>query len=180
MPRKESNTTIYLTILIVFIAFFIGTLLHDPLLHWMLIKFNGWEFASYSASIGTGSTDALVSQIQITKTSTFDYWLYFMFPSLFIFMVSFAVALFRPDKLLLIMFDVLMLLNYASILPGINGSDANNAIKFLVTRGYNESTAYFMHYIILIVMIVIYALYRYVGTEDNPKDAMYRGFNIWK
>lgn len=180
MTRKDTNEYIYLSILIVFITFFIGTLLHDPLLHWILIKLNGWEFASYSAAIGMGSTDALVSSTQIAKTSTFGYWLFFMFPSIFIFLFSFAVILFKPDRLFIIGGNILILLNYASLLPGLNGSDANNAIKFLVTRGYSEASAYFIHYIILIVMILIYALYNYIGTENNPKDAKSRGLNIWK
>lgn len=179
-PEKISNKYIYLTILTVFIVMGTATFLHDPILHTLVAWANGWQFSSYSASIGIGSTDALVSKAQIAQTPTFNYWLFFMFPSVFIFVFSFIVIVFHPDRLFMVAGNILIMLNFSSLLPTVQGSDAYKAIQFLITRGYPEPTAYFIHYVILIIMFIVYALYLYIVIENNPKDAGIRMRNIWE
>lgn len=180
MRKQETNQVIYISILVTFITLFFGTLIHDPLLHWVIIKLNGWQFASYSASVGIGSTDALVSSSQVANTSTFNYWLFFMFPSVFIFIFSFLVVVFRPNRLFIISGHILILLNFSSLLPTVPGSDAYKAIQFLVSRGWSEPSAYAIHYMILAVMFIIYGLYFYIGTENNPEDVKLRVQNIYR
>lgn len=178
MKKQESNQFIYLSILVMFIVLSFGTLIHDPFLHWLIIKLNGWQFASYSTSIGIGSTDALVSPSQIANTPTFNYWLFFMFPSIFIFIFSFLVIVLKPDRFFIITGHILILLNFSSLLPSVTGSDAHKAIQFLVSRGLSEPTAYVIQYAVLLSMLIIYGLYFYIGTENNQKDAQSRIRNI--
>lgn len=181
MNKKEtSNDYIYLTILTVMTVFGIGTILHDPLLHSIIALLNGWHLNSYTISLGTGSTDAFATPLQLANTPTFNYWLFYMFPSLFIFILSFMIILFNPNRLIIVAGLIFMSLNFSSLLPGLPGSDAYNAIQFLISRGWSEPHAFALHYIILIVMFIIWSLYLYIVIENSPRDIRSRTQNIWR
>ena len=181
MKKKESsNQYIYLTILVTMIIFGAGSLLHDPILHSIIGYLNGWQFDSYSVSLGIGNTDVLVSPTQLANTSTFNYWLFYMFPPMTIFILSFILVFFNPNRLIIVAGIIFMSLNFSSLLPNLVGSDSYKATQVLISRGWSEQSAYAVHYIILIVMLLIWALYFYIGTENNPKDAKARAINIWK
>lgn len=168
-------------ILIVFIGFGTFTYIHDPILHSIIgVGLNGWQFDTYSVSLGTGSTDALATPQQLASTPTFNYWLFYMFPSLFIFILSFMIITFNPNRLIIVGGLIFMSLNFSSLLPNLPGSDAYNAVQVLISRGWSEPSAYIFHYIILMIMFIIWGLYLYIGIENSPKDARSRVQNIYR
>lgn len=176
--RESSNQYIYLTILVFFIAIGFATLLHDPILHSIIGYLNGWQLDSYSVSLGTGSTDTIVSSAQLASTPTFNYWLFYMFPPMAIFILSFVIVFFNPNRLIIVAGIIFMSLNFSSLFPNLVGSDAYKAVQVLTSRGWSEPSAYLVHYLILIVMFIIWGLYLYIGIENSPKDAKARAKNI--
>src|SRR5659263_183036 len=142
----ESNNFIYMVLLITFIALTLGTFVHDPLLHGFIAKLNGWEIGNYETCLMTGSTDAIIGFSEASRATTLQYWLFFAFPSIFIFIGTFIITLINPNRLILTGGIVLTFLNLSSLNPSIVGSDLYNANQMLITRGWVESQAYVLHY----------------------------------
>jgi len=176
MVRKESTDYLYLSILTGFIVIGLGTLIHDPYLHSFIAIINGWPVTDYTSGLATGSTDILAS----INASTPSLWIYFMFPSMSIYIISFTLLLYNPNRLIIIVGLLLLMLNFASLLPNIPGSDAYNAVQLLISRGWSEVSAYTLHYIITFIIILILLLFLYIGIENNPKDARSRSSNIFR
>jgi len=175
---KENNDYIYLTIMTIFVVLFLGTFFHDPLLHSLIARINGWEISDYTSSLMTGQTTAIATVSQVTHASTFSFWLYYMFPALFIYIITLLVVIIKPERLIISGGFILLSTNLASLNPQIPGSDSFNAVQLLVTRGWSEAGAYALHFIMLGIAIVILGLYIYIGTENNPEDAKGRVKNI--
>lgn len=176
---KENNDYIYIIILAIFGTLLIGTFFHDPILHGIIASINGWSIQEYNSGLMTGQTTAIASAAQVAGASTFMFWLFFVFPAIFLYLISFAAIIINPDRLIIVVGRILMALNLASMNPQIPGSDASNAIQFLSTRGWTEFSAYLVHFIILGAMIIVWGLFEYIGTENNPEDAHKRADRIF-
>lgn len=176
---ETNNTYVLLTILLSFFTLAIGTRIHDPILHSIVAILNGWSITEWESGLMIGSTTAMISAATATNTSTTMFWLYFMFPPIFIYVVSFLINVFFPNRLIRVSGFILMALNLASVNPEIKGSDAYNAAVFLTTRGWSETTAFGIQYLIMFGFIVLYGLYLYISVEDNDKDARNRMKNLW-
>lgn len=177
---KEGNDYKYLTIFIIFISLAFGTFLHDPILHSIVAIANGWELSEYQSGLMTGETTVIATASQASGASTFSFWLYFMFPSLFIYILTMIITILKQDRLLRVAGVVLLSLNLPSLNPEISGSDSYNAVQFLVTRGWTELSAGALHYSILLGALVVYGLYLYIIIEDSNKDSRTRTQNIMK
>lgn len=175
---KENNDYIYLTILATFIVLSLGTFVHDPILHSAVALYNGWQIGDYNTGLMVGQTSAIASAFQAAHTTTFNFWLFFMFPAMFIFVATLIAVIIKPDRLVIVSGRILLALNLASLNPSIPGSDAYNAIQFLTTRGWTEFSAYAAHFLLLGIMVIIWGLFEYIGTENNPEDARKRAANI--
>lgn len=176
----ENNDYIYITVLALFSTLTLGTFFHDPLLHGLIAWINGWQIGEYNSGLMTGQTTVIATAAQAAHASTFSFWLFFMFPAIAIYFMSFAAIIINPDRLIIVIGRILMALNLASLNPQIPGSDASNAITFLMTRGWTEFGAYAVHFIILGVMVILWGLFEYIGTENNPEDAKKRAANIFE
>lgn len=172
--QKESNDIWYLTILIVFSTLSIGTFFHDPLLHGIIAYWNGWEIETFETGLITGSTTVLAS----TKASTWSVWLYFMFPSIAIFITVIIATWLKPDRLLMVAGIILMSMNIPSLKPDLVGSDAYNAVQYLIFKGWSETGANVLHYILFIAILILWGLYLYISVENNSKDVKARMKNI--
>ncbi|CAG0948591.1 MAG: hypothetical protein OIN86_12935 [Candidatus Methanoperedens sp.] len=177
--RTESNNFIYMVILITFIALTLGTFVHDPLLHGFIAKLNGWQIGDYETGLMTGSTDAIISFSEASKATTLSYWLFYMFPSIFIFFGVIILTLINPNRLILVAGIVMTFLNLSSLNPSIQGSDAFNSVQMLMTRGWTESSAYGLHYGIWGLFWILWVLYIYISIENNSKDTKNRIRNIY-
>lgn len=155
----------------------IGTILHEiftALIAWI----NGWESQTATALI-TGWTTATIITSDAEQTSTLAVWSFFMVPSLLIFLITTAVIIIKPEKIVLIVGVIFQFLNLASIEPGITGSDANSAVQFLISRGWTSTSAYGLHYIIFAMGALIFVISLFISIENNPKDAKTRIKNIF-
>lgn len=183
MSNKKSpmpNTYIYLTLLVSFVVFSLISYLHDPFLHTIIGTYvNHWQFDSYTTSIGTGSTNFLVTSSDVANTPTFNYWLFYMFPSMTVFILAFVLVFYNPNRLIIVGGLIAMALNFSSLLPNIPGSDAQKAVDVLISRGWSEPSAYGVALLITIIMFLIAGLYLYIAIENNPKDAKARAENIF-
>lgn len=172
--KKEGNDYIYFTILIIFVTIAIGTFWHDPILHGIVALLNGWEIETFETGLMTGSTTVLAS----TKASIWSVWLYFMFPPIAIFVAVIIATWFKPDRLIMVAGIILMSMNLPSLKPDLQGSDAYNAIQYLVIKGWSELGANALHYILFITVLILWGLYLYVTVENNSRDAKARMKNI--
>lgn len=172
--KESGNDYIYLTIVMTYLTLAIGTFWHDPILHSLIAIFNGWELDGYKSGLMIGSTSAIAN----AASSTFSYWIFYMFPALVIFLLIIIVTIIRQDRILMVGGIILFSLNIPSLNPEITGSDAYNAVQLLVSRGWSEFSATTLHYIIFLLMLAVWGIYLYIVTENNPKDAMGRMKNI--
>lgn len=172
--KKEGNDYIYFSVLAVFAVIGIGTFFHDPILHGIIAYWNGWQIESFETGLMTGSTTVLAS----LKASTWSIWLYFMFPSIAIFIIVIIATWFKPDRIIMVAGIILMSMNLPSLKPDLQGSDAYNAVQYLVAKGWSELGANVLHYILFILILIIWGLYLYITVEDSRKDAKARMNNI--
>lgn len=172
--KKESNDYILYTVLSVFGFIALGTFYHDPILHGIIAYWNGWGIEGFETGLMTGSTTVLAS----IKASTSSVWLYFMFPSIAIFITVLIATWLKPDRIIMVAGIILMSMNLPSLKPDLQGSDAYNAVQYLITKGWSELGANALHYILFIAILIIWGLYLYITVENNPKDAKARMENI--
>ncbi len=176
--QKESGDNLYLTILAVIAVLALGTFIHEAFLHGIIALINGWTLDSFTYNLMTGQTVATATAAQAARTSTFMFWLFFMFPGIIIYAVTFIIAIIKPERPITVAGIILLALNLASFNPQINGSDSYNAVQFLMTRGWAESRAYIFQFLLLGAAILILSLYLYVVIENNEKDARKRAESI--
>lgn len=173
---KQQSDTKYYILIILLLTLSIGTALHDPLLHGLMAKINGWSVDSYSSNLFTGQTSAMVPRSATTESI----WLFFMAPSIIIIISIFIVTYIAlisstfDDRFILLIGIILIGLNIPSLYPGITGSDSDSALKILIDRGTPEITAYLIHYTIFLVFFVLWSLYLFIAVENNAKDAKKR------
>lgn len=174
-PRKnEGNDYIYYTILTIFATIGIGTFFHDPLLHGIIAYWNGWQIEGFETGLMTGSTTVLAS----LKASTWSIWFYFIFPSIAIFITVIIATWMKPDRLIMVAGIILMSMNLPSLKPDLIGSDAYNAVQYLIMTGWSETGANVLHYILFILILILWGLYLYITVEDKQTDAKARMKNI--
>lgn len=173
MPKKKSEN-ILLIIMVTFLTLSVGTFLHDPLLHGAIALINGWDISSYESYLTTGSTSVQLNSASALKADTAQLWVFYMFPSLFLFTAAWLVNIFYPDRLTRIIGVLVMALNLGSLEPANAGSDADRAAQVLVYGGWSEFTASAAHWIILFTAVLMLALFLFVVIEDSNKDAKAR------
>lgn len=169
MVKKSEN--ILLIIMVTFLSLSIGTFLHDPLLHGFIALINGWDISSYQSYLTTGSTTAQLNTASALEATTGKLWLFFMFPSLFLFFGSWLINIFYPDKLTRIVGTLVMALNLGSLEPANIGSDADKATQVLINGGWTEAQASMTMWGIMVIAVLLLALFLAVVIEDSNKDA---------
>lgn len=174
--NKENDSYLILIILTVFLALAVGTRFHDPYLHGLIIYLNGWQIGDYTSGLTTGSTEAFYSATK--NISTLSVWIFYMFPAIFIYILVMFITFFKSDKIILISGIILTGLNLPSFDPSNKGSDSYEAVMFLLTRGLNEILVFALHWIIFILIIIIWALYLDIAVENDTRDARSRILNI--
>lgn len=176
--KMDSNDPIYWTIIIVMFGLSISTLIHDPILHGIAAKINGWSIDSFNSGGIFGMTGS-TSVIAPATAPWQQLWFYFMFPSLAIFVLTVIITFIKPEKSTMVGGIIVMSLNLPSLNPTITGSDAYNAVDMLVKHGFSEWYANIVHYLLFFLILVIWALYLYVVIENQPQDARKRVENIY-
>lgn len=155
---KEGNDIILLIILVVYLGLYIGSATHDPILHGFIGLINGWELGEYESGLMTGQTTVMATAAQALNASIGSFWVYFMFPPLFIFGVILIASIIKPSKVVLVVGVVLQYLNLASVNPDIPASDASNAANFLITSGWQFPEWVLFALYALPISIIIYIL----------------------
>ncbi|MDD5453917.1 MAG: hypothetical protein PHW62_00255 [Candidatus Ratteibacteria bacterium] len=176
--KMESNDPIYWSIVIVMFGLSLSTFLHDPILHGIAAKINGWSIDSYDMGGIFGMTGS-TSVIAPVSASWPSLWFYFMFPSLAIFILTVIITFLKPEKSIMVGGTILMSLNLPSLHPTITGSDAYNAVNMLLKHGFSEWLVYVAHFLLFILVLILWALYLYVIIENNQNDAKKRVENIY-
>lgn len=179
---KKSSDMQYYILAIMLITLSAGTMLHDPLLHGIMAKLNGWSIDSYSSNLFTGQTTSLVPK----NATTSSIWWFFMMPAVFIIIATFIVTYIAlvsssfDDRFVLVIGVILIGINITSLYPGVSGSDSDNALKTLIDKGTPEITAYLIHYAIFIVFFVLWSFYLFIAVENNSRDAKKRMVGLFK
>ncbi len=171
--KPMSNDAIYLIIVITLLSLATFTYIHEGL-HALVAYAYGWEISDSSHGLMTGETSAIAS----SHASTLAYWSFFMLPALVMFLAVITITVLFPNRFVLVVGVIVSQLNLPSTNPQIPGSDAYNAAQFLMTRGWSETGAYTIHYILFFAILALYALFLYVVTENNQGDARRRMINI--
>ncbi len=172
MVKKSDN--FLLSVVLVFLALVIGTQIHDPLLHSIIIWINNWQLGDWQSGILTGSTEALISISSMNDIPTMNLWIFYMFPAITIFTLIYLLTMRSTSRFVLIAGTVIMALNIASFSPSITGSDANSALNLLILRGWSNLSAYLLMYGMFLFALILYGIYIYIAIENNPSDARKR------
>lgn len=176
--KVESNDYIYWTVLIVLFGLSLSTFMHDPVLHGIAATINNWSIDSFDSGGILGMTGS-TSVIAPTSANWQSLWFYFMFPSLAIFILTPIITFIRPEKSVMVGGIILMSLNLPSLNPTVPGSDAYNAVDMLIKNGFSEGVIVPAHYLLFILILVLWGLYLYVTIEDSEADARKRIKNIY-
>lgn len=169
MKKVKETPTIFIIILLITLG--TVTYLHDPILHSLIAYLSGWEVTGYINTLTTGSTDAIALKDDISPESK---WLFYMFPSLFIYGLTTLIVLKYPYKPVLVFSTVPLFLNLPSFDPSNKGSDSYNALQALTSAGYSEPSYYIFHMLIFFTAIIILGTFLYISVENNIKDAKNR------
>lgn len=165
--KKQDNKMI---VVLVFATLLLGTFFHDPILHSVYALFYpSTQVTSYTSGFTSGSTDVLA----IPSPSL---WIFFMLPSLMIYILSILFTLKYPNKYVLITSTILLFLNLFSLDPFTVGSDSYNALQVIGATPLNT----FIHIIILLLAILLLALFLKISVENNTKDAKSRIRGIFR
>ena len=170
--EKSKQISPVLFIIVTALALSVCTFFHDPLLHGLIAILNGWHIESFSTQMFTGQTT--ISIPATTPYTLSQAWIFFMFPALTLITLAIVFALYFKNRIMYIFSTILIMLNFASIDPGIVGTDANRAMLVLEEFGVSHIKAYMIHMIILAMVIIVFALYQFIIYENNPSDSTKR------
>jgi hypothetical protein len=177
MPPKSSRSSksqekynFYLTIILVLLAFF-GTRLHE-FLHQIVAFLFGWS-SSVTTTLLTGSTS--VEVLSSTPPSLLQLWIFYLFPSTFLFISILLLTITHPNRFIQAMGIVIIGLNISSFSIEIPSSDASLSLQSLINSGaVSPFIATLLHWVIFALALLIYILYIYIVNDNNSNDVKKR------